>query len=78
MTLAALKAEIERLIGTTPYTKEEVVSVLTAEQELDFEETLAYMAALDYLKDRKKGDYKKLQKVFLKKKADMFDKYGSL
>lgn len=76
MTLNEIKAEIERLIRQTPYSKEEVLSYLTAEKELEPEELFAYGVALEYLRGKKSADYKKIEKLFMKRKDELLKKYN--
>lgn len=75
MTLKEIKSEIERLIQQTPHSKEEVLSFLNAEEELNPEELFAYGIALEYLRGKKSADYKKLEKIFTKRKGELLKKY---
>ncbi len=75
MTLMQLKEEIERIISRTPYTKEEVLSFLTAEPELTMDELMAYGIALEYLRDKKDKRSENLRKQFSKKKEDLMTYY---
>ncbi len=78
MNLAQIKAEIERMIAATPYSKEEVLSFFNAEPELTPDELFAYGIALEYLRDQKKTrteSYKKLEKQFTKKKDALMKNY---
>ena len=76
MTIQELKIEIERIIARTPYTKEEVLSFFTAEEELNPEELFAYGMALEYLRGKKSANYKKIENLFLKRKDKLMKKYN--
>jgi hypothetical protein len=78
MTLQQLKDEIERIINASPYSKEEVLSVLNAEEDLSPNELMAYMVALDYLhwkKGKESADYKKIERQFIKRKDKLMKHY---
>ena len=76
MTILELKQEIERIISRSPYSKEEILSLFTLEEDkFEPDEILAYGVALDYLKDKKSADYKKLEKLFRTRKDKLIKKY---
>jgi hypothetical protein len=77
MNMMQIKEEIERIIARTPYTKEEVLSFLTAEPELTMDELMAYGIALEYLRDKKDKRSENLRKQFTKKKDDLITYYNS-
>lgn len=77
MTLSEIVNEIESIIRRSPYTRAEVLSIFTMEEkELEPDEIFAYGIALDYLKNKKSGDYKRLQELFLKKKDKLSKFYA--
>ena len=75
MTIIEIKNQIEEIIRRSPYTKEEILSFLTAEEELNIDELMAYGVALEYLRGKKDANFKKLEKVFLQKKKDLIKHY---
>lgn len=75
MTIIEIKNQIEEIIRRSPYTKEEILSFLTAEEELNIDELMAYGVALEYLRGKKDANFKKLEKVFLRKKKDLIKHY---
>ena len=75
MTIIEIKNQIEEIIRRSPYTKEEILSFLTAEEELNIDELMAYSVALEYLRGKKDANFKKLEKVFLRKKKDLIKHY---
>ena len=58
-----------------PLTYEEILSLFSMEDELTMDEIMAYGVALEYMKEKKTGDYKKLEMLFLKKKNKLAEKY---
>lgn len=75
MNLIQLKNEIERLIQSTPYSKDEIMALFQKEDEdWSVDEIMAYAIALDYMRD-KKGDTKKLEKLFERRKNKLIKLY---
>ena len=76
MTILELKQEIARIISRSPYSKEEILSIFALEEnKFELDEILAYGVALEYLKDKKSGDYKKLEKLFRTRKNKLMKNY---
>ena len=76
MKLLQLKKEIERLIAMTPYSKDEVFSLLNAEPDLTPDELFAYSVAIEYLNGKKSENHKKLLQQFTTKRDELIKNYS--
>ena len=78
MNILQLKNEIERLIQSTPYSKEDVLAMFDKEEEWNPDELMAYSIALEYLQGKKSAKQKSLEKMFTKRRDKLMKTYLKL
>jgi hypothetical protein len=75
MRLIDLLNEINRIIKQSPYTKEQVLELFSAEEEMKPDEIFALCVAMEYMREKKK-DPSKLQKEFIKRRDKLMKFYN--
>lgn len=74
MTLENLLKKINQIIQENPYTREQVIELLSAEPEMTPDEILYLSMAMEYMRNRNQ-DTRKLEKEFIKRRDKLMKFY---
>ena len=65
---------MNRLIESSPYTKEQILEIFKAEPELDYDEIIVLGVSLEYMREKGKNS-KKLEQQFIKRRDKLMKFY---